>query len=162
MKVFTAPQVPKDYQENTIFLAGSIEQNKADRWQDKVIKAIKRLPGTVYNPRREAWDETWKEGSPELIEQIQWEIRHLDDSDTIFFYFQGDTLSPISLLELGLALGWSALADEEWPTTVIVVCEPNFWRRTNVEVTCAVAHHVKVYDTLDEGIEALKAHIKAG
>ena len=34
-------------------------QDRAERWQDRMVTDLASLPGTVLNPRRDAWDATW-------------------------------------------------------------------------------------------------------
>ena len=153
MKLYTAPQhVPNEDFFTTspkIFLAGSIEQGKAKMWQDEVIEALSDTDVVVFNPRREKWNPNLPQtpDNPEFDEQVRWEldllVRH---SGLVFFFFQEGTMSPISLLELGLVLGSG--------TRAVVVCEPGFWRRGNVQITCDV-HGVEVIDSLEEGINAL-------
>ena len=55
MKIITAPDLLM-LQGPSIFLAGSIEQDKADRWQDHVIEQFQNAPVTILNPRRTVWD----------------------------------------------------------------------------------------------------------
>lgn len=153
MKVFTAPEVPNGHLTNTCFLAGSIEMGKAVDWQARVIAETADILGNIYNPRRRDWDPTWAAESAELKAQINWELDQLEDAQTIFFYFQGDTLSPISLLEFGLAVAWSTRGRSA--PNVIVVCERDFWRRTNILETCQRGQ-VQVFDDLVAGISALR------
>ena len=40
MNVFTAPDKVTSTLEKIIFLAGSIEQDKAEKWQDNLIKKL--------------------------------------------------------------------------------------------------------------------------
>jgi hypothetical protein len=159
LKVFTAPEVPNGHLTNTLFLAGSIEMGKAADWQQQVIDELQRtdIAGVIYNPRRADWDSSWEAGSPEMKAQINWELDQLEDAQTIFFYFQGDTLSPISLLELGLAVAWSVQIGPR--PNVIVVCESNFWRRTNIIETCRRGL-VRRFDNLEDGIKALKQELE--
>lgn len=158
MKVFTPPEVPHGHLTNTLFLAGSIEMGKAIDWQQWVIDELSEVAGIIYNPRRPDWDASWEAGSPELRAQIQWELAQLENADTIFFYFQGDTLSPVSMAELGMAC---VLFNTFYAQgmRVIVVCEPNFWRRTNVEEMCFL-YAVPIFYTLDVGIAALKVEVE--
>jgi hypothetical protein len=152
MKLYTAPQhVPNEdffTTSSKIFLAGSIEQGKAKMWQDEVIEALSDTDVVVFNPRREKWNPDLPQtpDNPEFDQQVKWELMHINFSDVVFFFFQEGTMSPISLLELGLVLGSGKNA--------VVVCEPGFWRRGNVEITCDV-HEVQVYGSLEEGIETL-------
>jgi hypothetical protein len=152
MKLYTAPQhVPNEdffTTSSKVFLAGSIEQGKAKMWQDEVIEALSDTDVVVFNPRREKWNPDLPQ-TPENAEfdkQVKWELMNINFSDVVFFFFQEGTMSPISLLELGLVLGSGKNA--------VVVCEPGFWRRGNVEITCDV-HEVQVHDSLEEGIETL-------
>jgi hypothetical protein len=145
--VIYAP-LPVETEDLTIFLAGSIEQGKADKWQDKITNIFKEVPHiTFLNPRRQDWDPTWGDDHPELIEQIKWELNSLRHSDLAIFYFDPNTKSPITLLELGQHL-------ERAPERALVCCPDGYWRRTNVRVTCEI-HGVKMLDTFEELIEVL-------
>jgi Nucleoside 2-deoxyribosyltransferase like len=106
--IITAPTdfsaIPRDRHE--LFLAGSIEMGKAVDWQMSITHTLARHIDAgelrIYNPRRSEWDASWSQDDthPELENQIQWELRALDRVDTILFYFDPATLSPVSLLEL--------------------------------------------------------------
>ncbi len=131
-------QLGKSKERFDIFLAGSIENGKAEKWQDafveefKKIKNLKRTVG-IFNPRRDDWDPTWKEGSKELEEQIEWEVERLEQSDLIVMYLQPGTISPVSLYELGLfCKDVYALRKR-----MIVLCPSGFHRKTNVDVYCS-------------------------
>jgi len=58
-------------------------------------------------------------------EQVDWEMDLLDEADVIALYLQLDTMSPISLLELGLHAKDGKL---------VVCCPEAFWRRGNVQI----------------------------
>ena len=86
-----------------VFLAGSIEMGSAEDWQSSLVEKFEDLAFlTLYNPRRDDWNSDWHADSREMIEQVNWEMNKLEDSDIIFMYFSPGTKSPISLLELGL------------------------------------------------------------
>jgi hypothetical protein len=120
-------RVPLD--NASVFLAGSIEMGKARLWQDEMTKALADLPVTVINPRREDWNSEWKqtEDFGPFKEQVDWEMDYLNDVDVIALYFQPGTMSPISLLELGLHAASGK---------VIVCCPEGFWRKGNVDIVC--------------------------
>lgn len=137
-----------------VFLAGSIEQGRAALWhKDVIVGAGEAGPdgGEVLylNPRRDQWDPTWVQSidNPQFRGQVEWEIAGIEYADIIFFYFQPDTQAPITLHELGLALASGKRC--------IVVCPPGFWRKGNVDISCD-HYGVKVYDTIEAGIEELK------
>jgi hypothetical protein len=71
----------------------------------------------------------------------------------VFFYFAPGTVSPISLLELGLCIGAQSIL-VSGQHKIIVCCPPDFHRYGNVKITCEVAD-VKVYEKLEEAIQAL-------
>lgn len=150
MRLYTAPENSPFYaDEPMIFLAGSIEMGKAKMWQDEITEKLKDLPVIVFNPRRANWDSTWKQdiSNPIFKQQVDWELDHIQLSNIVFFYIQGDTLSPITLMELGIILGDNNIKS-------IVVCEPNFWRLGNVQILCH-RHNVRVYDDLNTGVDHL-------
>jgi hypothetical protein len=61
-------------------------------------------------------------------------------------YFDPNTTSPISLLELGL---------HAKSKKMIVCCPEGFWRKGNVDIVCKT-YNVHQVDTLDDIINYLK------
>lgn len=81
----------------SVFLAGTIENGFSKDWQSEAIEYLKDLPINIFNPRREVYPE-----GTDLKAQINWELEHLENADCIFMNLAEKSLSPISLLELGL------------------------------------------------------------
>lgn len=117
---------PQFYSDYRVFLAGSIEMGVAEQWQDAFIA---RYPHDVFflNPRRADWDSTWDHNSAQFDEQVNWELDMMEIADIVVMYFDPNTKSPISMLELGLH------ADKE---KLIVCCPDGFWRQGNVRIVC--------------------------
>lgn len=117
-----------------VFLAGSIEMGAAEDWQATLTAAIGDALGdrapVVLNPRRDAWDASWRQSidEPRFREQVEWELDALDRADAIAMWLAPETKAPISLLELGLHARGGKL---------VVGCPDGYWRRGNVEVVCA-------------------------
>jgi hypothetical protein len=159
MKVYTAPEaVPADLADEpaSVMLLGSIEQDKASKWQDQVIDALAGYPVAIFNPRRKSWDASLKQSAtdPVFSEQVNWELDQIWRSDITFMFLEPGTKSPISLLELGFVAG-RGLA-EMFP--VIVVCPDGFWRQGNVDIVAERAGFL-VCRSLKEGIHVLKETI---
>ncbi len=148
MKVITAPEAFDFKDGYSIFLAGSIEGDTAQRWQDIVIEKLKNNHGTLLNPRRAAWDASWKQDieNPVFKEQVCWELEALEKADLIVMYFDKNTKSPISLLELGLFAKSRKL---------VVCCPDGFWRKGNVTIVCE-RYHVSQVQSLEELIYEVK------
>jgi hypothetical protein len=156
MKHIHAPNLWLMPDENPrLFLAGSIEMGKAEDWQAKVVKGLQQADVTVLNPRRPDWDASWKQ-DPSFApfrEQVEWEQLAISKSQIILFYFAPGTMSPISLLELGICLNrW-------WESKLIVCCPKEYQRWGNVVITCEM-HNEKVYGNLDEAIARVHHEIK--
>lgn len=113
----------------SIFFAGSIEMGKAIDWQSDLTMALSDLPITILNPRRDDWDSSWVQDieNAQFKEQVDWEMDHLIKADVIALFLQPETLSPISLLELGMHAGSGKM---------VVCCHQGFWRRGNVQIVC--------------------------
>lgn len=130
MQLICAPS-PARAKGPTLFLAGTIDQGNSVDWQKAVVRTLEDLPVTLYNPRRDAWDASWdlKKGGlhPQLKRQINWELEHLDGADAIVMWLEGESFSPISLLELGL---------HAHEGKVIVGCPMDYSRAANIYVTC--------------------------
>ena len=146
MQVITAPE-RKPITNQSIFLAGTIDDGKSEDWQSKLIKEFSEYNITILNPRRNNWGDL---SDNELRKQITWELDHLEKADIIFMYIIGTSKSPISLLEMGIHIKDSKL---------IVVCEPEFYRYDNVRITCEY-YNAELYDSLGLGIDALLSNIE--
>ena len=113
----------------SVFLAGSIEMGKAVNWQEEMSNYFHKEGWDVLNPRRDDWDSSWVQTfeNAQFYQQVNWELNALEHSDLIIMYFDPNTKSPISLLELGLFARSGKLR---------VVCPDGFWRKGNVEIVC--------------------------
>jgi hypothetical protein len=122
MKIYKAPQNydTLEMSRPSIFLAGSIEMGKAENWQTGLENTLNKYHGTILNPRRNDWDNSWIQSiiNTPFREQVLWELQALKNSDIIFMYFDPKTKSPISLLELGLFAKTPKL---------IVCCPDGYW-----------------------------------
>jgi hypothetical protein len=138
----------------TVFLAGSIEMGAAENWQEEITHKLSELDldVTIFNPRRDSWDSSWKqeERNPEFNHQVNWEMNKLEECDIIFMYFSPNTKSPISLLELGLHAGTSKM---------IVCCPDGFWRKGNVQIVCS-RYNISLYGNLEDAFGGLLTQIK--
>jgi hypothetical protein len=130
---------------DSVFLAGSIEMGIAINWQ---IDIEQSLPDniTVFNPRRDNWDPTWTQtiDNPHFREQVEWELSALEKASMVAMYFDPNTKSPISLLELGL-----------FKNKVIVCCLQGFWRKGNVDIVCH-RYDIPQDKSLDDLINSIK------
>lgn len=159
LRVYKAPEWWSPYLPvRSVFLAGTIEMGKGEPWQDYVVGKLKDTNWTVLNPRRDDWDSSWEQSkdNPQFREQVTWELAGLEEAFCILFYFQPNTLSPISLLELGYV---SHPTKRAYQPVVIVVCPQGFWRKGNVDLVCE-RNHLTQFSTLDEAVEWL-CHIGA-
>ncbi len=147
MKLIKAPEALIIHNKS-IFLAGSIEMGKAENWQDNITKKLQYSSFTILNPRRDDWDSSWEQTktNPQFSEQVNWELNALDLVDIIVMYFDPNTKSPISLLELGLYANTGKL---------IVCCPEGFWRKGNVDIVCD-KYDIDQVDSIDELITCLR------
>lgn len=132
----------------TVFLAGSIEMGKAKEWQKEVMSEFKDKPVTFFNPRRKDWDSTWKQTKEDknFSQQVNWELEALEVADVILMYFDPNTKSVITLLELGIHVRDPRL---------IVCCPEGFYRKGNVDITCK-KYGTKQVDSLEELMKELE------
>lgn len=146
-KVYKAPEtIPLQNDLKTIFLAGSIEMDKAVNWQKKCEELLQN-DYIIFNPRRNEWDSSWSQTieNQNFKEQVDWELNALEKADIIIMYFAGDTMSPISLLEFGLYAQSNKMK---------VVVEENFWRKGNIDIVCE-RYAIEQFKTLEELIQNL-------
>lgn len=133
----------------TVFLAGSIEMGKAEKWQANIEHEFSKFDNVcIFNPRRDDWNSGWKQEitNPQFNQQVNWELDALEKADLIVFYFSPETQSPITLIELGLFARSGKL----------VVCCPNgFWRKGNIDIVCEKYNVPQV-----NSIEELVNHVR--
>lgn len=146
MRVYTAPELPTiGRDDKSIFLAGSIEMDTAREWQNEMIEKLAFLGGqwVVLNPRRKEWDSSWEQrmSNPYFFQQVMWEMSGLNRANYNVFFFANDTMSPITLLELGKYGRYNSM----------VVCEEKYKRRGNVEIFCH-ENEIPIYNTMEEVI----------
>lgn len=160
-EIYYAPAMIKedDYMKHMVFLAGSIEMNTAEDWQSKVSEKLMTIDDvTILNPRRKNWDSSWKQDINNIYfnEQVTWELDGIEKADTILFYFDPKTKSPITLMELGIVS--ASRVDQN----VIVCCPEGFWRKSNVDILCSRMNHVNllIVHNLNELIETAHEFIE--
>lgn len=148
-------QAPKNFSKYdeypAVFLAGSIEMGKASNWQRRLCDSLSELDVLVLNPRRADWNSSWKQeiNNPRFFEQVNWELEAMDRADLIAMYLEPGTLSPISLLELGLH------ADHD---KLVVCCPDGFWRKGNVDIVCQ-RYNIPVVSSVDELTDTVITHL---
>ena len=83
-----------------VFLGGTIDSGNSEDWQKEICKEfIDNKEYVIFNPRRDEWPN---DGSSEVIKQIKWEHKRMDESDIIVMNILPDSKSPISLMEIGM------------------------------------------------------------
>jgi len=151
MQVITAPEELVSHNQTSVFLAGSIESDTAKKWQDIVIDRLSNEKVTLFNPRRNSWDSSWKQeiNNPRFKEQVTWELDALEGADIIIMYFDIATKSPITLLEFGLFAKSKKM---------IVCCPDGFWRKGNVDIVCE-RYQIDQALSLDDLIDKIKKRL---
>lgn len=150
MKIIKPPQKFNPFEEKgiSIFLAGSIEMGAVEEWQIAVQQRFNNYDVTFLNPRRDVWDSSQEQSinNPYFVEQVNWELDALDNCSYIFMYFDPNTISPISLLELGT---------HSSDGNMVVCCPDGYFRKGNVEIFCD-RYHIKLDNTFEEALNTLK------
>lgn len=157
MKIVKAPEKFHVGCWPSVFLAGSIEMGKAEDWQTRVTNGLSDLPVTILNPRRDDWDSSWqqKKENAQFREQVEWELSALERANVIAMYFDPSTMSPISLLELGLH---ADISNPNSRSKLIVCCPEGFWRKGNVDIVCEL-YRIRQVETIEALIAALREEL---
>jgi|HubBroStandDraft_2_1064218.scaffolds.fasta_scaffold608039_2 nucleoside 2-deoxyribosyltransferase len=136
----------------SVFLAGSIEMGTAQEWQQKVVDSLVDTTITIFNPRRDDWDSSWEQTieNKEFNEQVTWELKGLEQADIVAVYFDPDTKSPVTMLELGLYARSGKL---------VVCCPQGFNRKGNIDIVCQ-RYGIEQVESLDELVASIKDRAK--
>lgn len=129
--VVLAPGRPAPHlgSRKSVFLAGTTSSTGEPDWRQALAEALSALPITIYNPKRDDWDSTWREdfSDSRWVEQVQWELEMQDKADIVVVFFHGVSPAPISLLELGLCIRMGK---------AVVCALEGYSKRGNVEAVC--------------------------
>ena len=153
-KSVTAPE-PYEMDDGNVlvFLGGSIEMGAAEDWRTVVTKGMMDQPDvTILNPRRDDWDSSWvQDPTPGTMfhEQVTWELEAQEDADILVYYFDDNTKSPITLMELGMFA-----ATHNRDKMVVVRCTDKFWKYGNVQIVCD-KYDIPVVETMEELLSVL-------
>ncbi|KAK7184843.1 uncharacterized protein CC84DRAFT_1168741 [Paraphaeosphaeria sporulosa] len=136
----------------SVFAAGSIEMGKAIPWQRLLENHLCDLPITICNPRRGQWDPavTQRAKDAAFREQVEWELGALTASTVICFFFDHATMSPVTLMELGL---WAH------SNKVVVCCNGDYWKGGNVHIVCE-RYGVPVVESFSELVPLVRAMLR--
>lgn len=129
----------------------------AENWQDRLAKALSDTNATLLNPRRDDWDDSWKQDptpGTQFHEQVKWEMDAQDISDIIVYYFDPNTKAPITLLEMGTY-------GTDPKKNIIVCCPDEFYRKGNVTMFCN-RYNVLLVDTFDEMVDNIRKALGSG
>jgi len=112
-----------------VFLGGAIDMGAAVDWQKELVEYLKDVPCVALNPRRKDWDSSWKQEfeNDQFREQVEWELKGLEQASLVVICLTKDSKAPISLLELGLNVVGNRM---------MVFCPDGFYRKGNVDVVC--------------------------
>ena len=154
---FTIVAVPSLYVPVSgpkIFLAGSIDRTKGRNWREEITDYIQESwfesefntdHITIYSPRRA--DDKWK---PDMeVEQAAWDMSMLSMADYIILHLTGDTVSPVSLLELGIFMKSPKL---------YVSVDSSYKRKRIVELYTANYCDNKIDGSLVDSVSEIKNH----
>jgi len=155
MKTILPPQVIKP-SDVSVFLAGTIDMGNSIDWQQKFIDKANTEEALgnviVFNPRRASWDHSWAQTieNAQFSEQVNWELDAMESADVILLFIEGNSKSPISMMELGL------FADSG---KLMVCCEEGFWRKGNIDIICQ-RKGIDQCKTFDELVTAVITKLK--
>ena len=154
MQEIQSPNSFANIDKISVFLGGSIEMDTAEKWQNRLKSDLSETDVVLLNPRRDDWDNSIVQRvyDPAFSEQVNWELDAIDYADLIVFYFDPNTKSPITLMELGLFANSGK---------VIVCCPDGFWRKGNVEIVCNRSS-IPLVNTYDQLVSCLKLLINVG
>ena len=141
--------------QTTLFLGGSISEGKSRNWQSELSKELLTAFGddvVILNPRRSDWDSSWeqKKTFKPFREQVEWELKAQEIADLRVYFFDPDTKSPITLMELGLFA----------KSNNLVYCPEGYFRKGNVDIVCE-KYDIPVHTDLGQFKSALISTIRS-
>lgn len=127
-------QIPRD--KEYIFLAGSMVTEPEVNWRQTVVNNLQESYHFLdpTNPNHNSL------GDVEMREHIKWEFNGLRIADYIILNFLPDSLSPISMVELGMYIATRKL---------IVVCPKEFYKWRYIDTLCK-EYNTPIFNQLED------------
>ncbi len=165
IEIITAPEHKYLYPSAVkVFLAGGIQ--KCPEWQKVIIGNLyddHDLNADVFlnkdlviiNPRRTDWLN-----EPDAAQkQIEWEFDMIEHCDIFTMYFSGgESDQPICMYELGRNLErMKQRFPNDWWERIIITCDANYKRVSDVAIQTALATDKKVKVVVDDK-DSIKTH----
>lgn len=153
------PPARLDYQKSSkyvIFFGGTIDMGVAENWQIRLENDLSDYDDDLVLciPRRLDWDASLaQDPAPGTVfnQQVNWELDFQEDSSLNVYYFADESVSPITLLELG-SFG------SGFPDSTIVRCSSAYFRHGNVVIFCR-RHNITLVETYEQFLEAIRNRI---
>ncbi len=138
--IFTSEQkLPKRKSaDHYTFLAGSIDYKLITNWRKQVINILGK-DNNFFDPTNKNHDTLSKK---EMKNHIEWELGALLLSDKIILNLLPHSLSPISLVELGLYVDSGKL---------IVICPKEFYKSEYVYTLCQ-KYNTPVFEDITQAL----------
>ena len=149
MESYKAPEKYPNDNKFTIFLGGTIEMGNSIDWQKTLTESLKEFDVRILNPRRDDFDKSAEQSikNPYFKEQVNWELDGLDRSDLIVMNLLKDSLSPISMMEIGLYARNKKM---------LICCPDGFWRKGNIEVIAdRFSKNIMIFNDYDNMLKIL-------
>ena len=150
------PDSQSQYQihDVSVFIAGTISNGAASDWAKKVEEYFEKKNISLYNPRRDSWIGSFEQRKSNEVFNIQvnWEIDNIKDVDAIFFYFESNSVSPITIGELYYLCGMLECNEEK---DIIVYCPDDFNKKGNIEIMCD-KYNIPIFNDFHSSLDALR------
>ena len=127
-------QIPQD--KECIFLAGSMAAKSEVNWRQTISTNLQEKYHFIdpTNPNHDVLNDA------QMREHIKWEFDGMKRADYIIMNFLRDSLSPISLVELGMNINNEKL---------IVICPKEFYKWRYIDTLCK-EHNTPIFNQLEE------------
>lgn len=127
-------QIPQN--KECIFLAGSMAAKSEINWRQTVVDELQESYHFLdpTNPNHDTLEDL------EMRKHIKWELDELKKADYIIMNFLPDSLSPISMVELGMYIATNKL---------IVVCPKEFYKWRYIDTLCK-EYNTPIFNQLEE------------
>lgn len=132
----------------SFFLAGTIDMGNSIDWQKQAEIALNERGFDTYNPRRINWNPDWEQTKENSVfhEQVTWELNAMEQADVVIYNFLPDSMSPVTLMELGLHVNPKAAKQ-------LVCCPDEFYRSGNVHILCE-RYKIPLYKDFNKLLES--------
>lgn len=139
----------------SVFLGGRFSSDQTNDFREVIEQKLSDSDGVILTAsNQQDWvgsiSEPCIEGDNQFTRHVVWGFLAQEEADMVVLYFDSESNSPTTMLELGLAV--------QYPDKIIVFCSDDFEQKATVDIVCKY-NRIKQVHSIDAVVDEIKSRL---